>query len=131
MRRQAINHAKIYALVKALEQIPQNLIQNVCLCLDETGALTFVSKHLRMMSENSFRSVYSGKLNLDLETSMELNRLLRTRQDILKLRMKYIPSDINVSGMYFATRLAKQASYDATQRFNSERYEKDVSRNQQ
>lgn len=85
--------------------------------MDETGALSFIDKGLRMMSENSFRSVFTGKLNIDLETSMELNKLLRTRQD-LQIRMKYVPGDIYVQGMYYATRLAKEASYEATQQFH-------------
>lgn len=61
------------------------------------------------MSENSFRSTYTGKLNKDLETSMELNSVLRTRQD-LTLRIKYCPNDINVEEIYQAGKLALKGS---------------------
>lgn len=74
------------------------------------------------MSENSFRSINTGKLNKDLESSMELNKLLRTRQD-LTLRMRYVPNDIGVDGMYHATRLAKTASSEATQEFFRQRHQ--------
>lgn len=112
--------------MKALEQIPQNLFKNVCLCVDETRMLTFVNRSLRSMSENSFRSLNTGKLNKDLETSMLLNKLLRTRED-LTLRMKYVPNDIGVDGMYQATKLAKKAAEEATQQFNRERYHRNIS----
>lgn len=90
--------------------------------MDETGALSFVNQSLRTMSENSFRSVNTGKLNIDLDTSMELNKLLRTRGLSLKLRLKYVPNDINVSGMYYASRLANQAALEATEQFNRQRH---------
>lgn len=93
----------------------------MCFCVDETRMLTFVNRSLRSMSENSFRSVHTGKLNKDLESSMELNRLLRTRQD-LNMRMRYVPNDIGVDGMYHATRLARRASDEATQQFYKQRY---------
>lgn len=125
-RRQAANHAKVYALVKAIQQVPQNLFKKVCFCVDETRMLTFVNKSLRSMSENSFRSLNTGKLNKDLETSMELNKLLRTRQD-LTIRMRYVPNDIGVNGIYCATRLARRASDEATQQFYRQRYEQNVS----
>lgn len=72
------------------------------------------------MSENSFRSVYSGKLNKDLETSMEINKVLRTRQD-LTLRLKYVPNDLGVNGMYYATKLAIKAAEEATQAAREEK----------
>lgn len=124
-RRQASNHAKIYAFVRALQQVPQNLFKNACFCLDETRMLTFVNRSLRLMSENSFRSVNTGKLNKDLESSMELNRLLRTRQD-LNMRLRYVPNDIGVNGMYNATRLARRASDEATQQFYRQRHEQNA-----
>lgn len=124
-RRQAVNHAKIYAYVKALQQVPQGLFQNVCFCVDSISMLTFVNRSLRSMSENSFRSLNTGKLNKDLESSMELNRLLRTRPDLV-MRMRYVPNDIGVDGMYHATRLARRASDEATQQFYRQRYEKSI-----
>lgn len=75
-RRQAVNHAKIYGLMKSLQHIPQNLFEKACLCVDETRMLTFIKKSLRSMSENSFRSLNTGKLNKDLETVIQLNRFV-------------------------------------------------------
>lgn len=77
------------------------------------------------MSENSFRSLNTGKLNKDLETSMELNKLLRTRQD-LTMRLRYVPNDIDVHGMYRATRLAKTAAHEATQEFYRQRHQQTI-----
>lgn len=65
------------------------------------------------MSENSFRSVHTGKLNKDLETSMQINKELRLRQD-LTLRLKYVPNDIGVDGMYHAVKSATRAAEQAT-----------------
>lgn len=122
-RRQELNHSKLYALTKVFQQIPENLFDKLCICVDEIPLITFVDKSLRNMSENSFRSVYSGKLNKDLETSMELNRLIRTRQD-LTLRMKYVPNDIGSSGMYYATKQAIKAAEEATQQYKEHRFKK-------
>lgn len=66
------------------------------------------------MSENSFRSVHTGKLNKDLETSMEINKVLRERQD-LTIKLKFVPNDIGVDGMYKASKLAIKAAQEATQ----------------
>lgn len=72
------------------------------------------------MSENSFRSVHTGKLNKDLETSMEVNKELRLRQDLI-IRMKFVPNDIGVDGMYKAKKLATEAAGQATQEDRSKR----------
>lgn len=75
------------------------------------------------MSENSFRSLVTGKLNKDLETSMEINRLIRQRQD-LTLRLKYVPSDIGVDGIYHANRMAIAASEEATKEYRNKELRK-------
>ena len=69
----------------------------------------FVAHSLPSMSENAFRSVYTGRLNKDLETSMEINTLLRTRQD-LKIQIQYIPNDIGFNDIYVAGKNAKAAA---------------------
>lgn len=97
-----------------MHRIPEGLFKKVCICVDEIPFLTFIDRSLRSMSENSFRSVYSGKLNKDLETSMQINKVIRTRQD-LTLRLKYTPNDIGVDGMYHATKLAIKAADEATE----------------
>lgn len=119
-RRQRANHAKLYAFLKAMHRIPENLFKKVCICVDEIPFLTFIDRSLRSMSENSFRSVHTGKLNKDLETSMQINKVIRTRQD-LTLRLKYVPNDIGVNGMYHATKLAIKAAEEATQSAREQR----------
>lgn len=109
--------------MKAMQQIPQDLVKKICVCVDEIPMITFIDKSLRNMSENSFRSVHTGKLNKDLETSMEINKLIRLRQDFA-LRLKYLPNDIGVNGMYRATKLAIKASEEATKEDREERYKK-------
>lgn len=114
LRRQHLNHAKMYSFLKTFEQIPTKLFTKLCICVDELGLITFIDNSLRNMSENSFRSVVTGKLNKDLETSVEINKVLRLRDD-LTLRLKYIPNDIGVDGMYKATKLSEKAAAEATQ----------------
>lgn len=97
-----------------MHQIPEGLFKKVCFCIDEIPFLTFIDRALRSMSENSFRSVYSGKLNKDLQTSMEINKIIRTRQD-LTLRLKYTPNDVGVNGIHYATKLAIKAADEATE----------------
>lgn len=45
---------------------------------------------------------------------MEINKVLRMRQD-LTLRMKYVPNDIGVDGMYHSKKIAIQAGTEATE----------------
>lgn len=68
------------------------------------------------MSENSFRSTYTGKLNKDLETSMEINKVLRTRQDFI-LRLKYVPNDVGLDGIYHATKIAEKTAAQVTRHY--------------
>lgn len=122
-RRQAINHAKLYAFLRGIQQIPEGLIQKLCICVDELPFITFIDKSLRNMSANSFRSIHTGKLNKDLETSMQINKILRTRHDVT-LRLKYVPNDIGVDGMYQATKMATKAGQEATRQSRIERSRK-------
>lgn len=64
------------------------------------------------MSENSFRSTYTGKLNKDLETNMDVNKLLISRQD-LTFRVQYTPSDIQFPPAKHANKMAMNAANDA------------------
>lgn len=121
-----MNHAKLYAFMKALQIIPKDLIKKLSICVDEIPLITFVDKSLRNMSDNSFRSIHTGKLNKDLETSMEINKLIRLRQD-LTLRLKYVPNDIGVDGMYKATKFAIKAAEESTQRDREQRFKRNVS----
>lgn len=65
------------------------------------------------MSENSFRSIHTGRLNKDIETSIDINRVLRTRHD-LTLRLKYVPGNVGVDGLYQARKIATKAAEQAT-----------------
>lgn len=112
--------------MKTLQIVPKGLFEKLCICVDDKTLLTFIDKGLRSMSENSFRSVNTGKLNKDLETSMETNKLLRLRQDLV-LRLKYVPNDIGVDPMYRATKLSIKAAEEATHRDREQRFKvKDV-----
>lgn len=73
---------------------------------------TFLAENLPEISENSFRSVYTGKLANDLDTNMAINTLIRSRTD-LKLRVKYVPIKIGFADMNFARNLAIDAAKEA------------------
>lgn len=111
-RRQAILHAKIYGPLRALQSIPHGLFTKVSLNTDDIMVTKFIARHLKNMSENSFRSTYTGKLNKDLETNMEVNKLLRTRQD-LTFRVQYTPNDITFPPAVYANKMAMNAANDA------------------
>lgn len=111
-RRQGLHHTKMYGFLCALRSIPQNLFSKVNFNVDDMGLGKFVVFSVPMMSENAYRSAYSGRLNKDLETTMEINTLLRTRQD-LKIRIQYTPNDIGFFPARTAMNMAKQAAYDA------------------
>lgn len=112
-RRQDLKHAKLYAFLQAMKSIPENLFKNVCLCVDEMPLISFIAVTLRTMSENSFRSTYTGKLNKDLETSMEINKVIRLRTD-LTLRMKYVPNDVGVHEIYLASKMSIKTADELT-----------------
>lgn len=120
-RRQALNHSKMYAFLRGIQQVPKGLIEKLCVNVDEIRLLTFINRSLRNMSENSFRSVRTGKLNKDLETSIEINKTLRLRNDFT-LRLKYTPNDIGVDGIYNATKMAIKASENATREYLTMRH---------
>lgn len=111
-RRQGINHAKIYAVLRALKSIPHGLFSKVSLNSDDMVMSRYVAIFLRNMSENSFRSTHTGKLNKDLETNMEVSTLLRTRQD-LTFRFQYTPNDISFPPAKHANKMAMNAANDA------------------
>lgn len=104
----------MYAFLKGMQQIPQGLFTKLCICIDELGLMRMIDSSLRNMSENAFRSIHTGKLNKDLETSMQINKELRMRQD-LTLRLKYVPNDIGVEGMHIARKMSIKSAYDATE----------------
>lgn len=109
--RHTLRHAYLFSFLQAMKSIPKSSFTKVCLCVPDTSLIKFVNHSLRNMSENSFRSLRTGKLNKDLETSMALNTELRIRND-LKLRMKYVPNDIAVLDMYHCERIAERAALD-------------------
>lgn len=102
----------MFGFLRALKSIQSGLFSKVSLNVDDRGVGRFVTCSLPIMSENAFRSSFSGKLNKDLETNMEINTLLRTRQD-LQIRIQYTPNDINFPPPYHANKMAKNAANDA------------------
>lgn len=110
--RQNSSHSKLYAVLQCLKSIPKDLVKKVCICVDEIWVTTFLGENLPEISENSFRSVYTGKLTNDLETNMAINSLIRSCTDI-KLRVKYVPIKIGFADMNFARNLAINAAKEA------------------
>lgn len=105
-----------------MKSIPENSFKKVCLCVDELPLITFITVSLRNMSDNSFRSTYTGKLNKDLETSMEINKVIRLRTD-LTLRLKYVPNDIGVPEIYYASKTAIKTADELTKLIKLKRKE--------
>lgn len=75
-------------------------------------------KHL---SENSYRSVRSGRLNKDLDIVMALNDAFRERNQI-EYRIKFVPNKIDVDGVYNACKNAERAAEKATRAKRVEKY---------
>lgn len=111
-RRQGLHHTKMFGFLRALKSIPQGAYSKVAFNVDDMGLGRFVTNSLPIMSENAFRSAFSGKLNKDLETNMEINTILRTRKD-LTIRIQYTPSDIHFPPSHHARGMARDAANDA------------------
>lgn len=120
-RRQKLNHACLYGVLQALKAIPTDSFKKVCICVNELTLINFIARVLREMSENSFRSTRSGKLNKDLDTCMELNTIIRERQD-LTIRLKFVPTDIGVMEVYHAGKRARRAAEEALKESKSKSY---------
>lgn len=89
--------------------MPENLFSKTCICVNGRSFIEYIDQYLREASDNSFRNIRSGRMISDLETSMEINQLLRKRND-LALRLKYVPDGIRMPEMFKARRLAIEAS---------------------
>lgn len=113
-RRQTEKHAILYSVLQALKNIPTNSYKKVCICVCESGVIDFICRAIPELSENSYRSVRTGRLIQDLETSMEINEILRARQDIT-VRMKFIPTGIGYHHASFARNWAMRVSRNLTQ----------------
>lgn len=111
-RRQALHHTKSFGFLRALKSIPQGSFSKVAFNVDDLGLGRIVTNSLPIISENAFRSAYTGKLFKDLETHMEINTILRTRQD-LTIRIQYTPNDIGFPPSYHAMKMAMNAANDA------------------
>lgn len=112
-RRQELNHAKMYGILQAIKAIPENSLTKLCICVNETRVLSYVSKGMLHLSENSFRSVKTGRLIKDLETAMELNALLRSRTD-LTIQLRYIPTNIHYDDAHYADQWAERLADELT-----------------
>lgn len=102
--------------------MPNNLFDKLCICVDELWLLTFLAQHLREISENAFRSTFTGKLTTDLETNMTLNTLIRTRTD-LKIRIKYVPVKIGFADIIFARQQAIETAKNAEHQRRLKRFD--------
>lgn len=112
-RRQEFNHAELYSILQALKNIPTNSYKKVCICVPDAGVIKFICKSLPRLSENSYRSVRTGRLIKDLETAMEINNILRARQDIT-FRMKFIPTGVGYHYAQLARHRAMIMAEDLT-----------------
>lgn len=70
--------------------------------------IAFIDVELRECSENSFRSIVNGRTIKDIETCIEINKILRMRQDLI-FRMKYVPNTIQLPAMYHCRKMAIKA----------------------
>lgn len=64
------------------------------------------------MSENAFRSLYTGKLSPDVATNMAINTTIRMRND-LTFRLKYVPYATRFADIFSAREMAVKAANDA------------------
>lgn len=108
-REQDFCHARRYGFLRALQTIPENLFSKICFCVNGRSFIEYIDQHLRDASDNSFRNIRSGRMISDLETSMEINGLLRKRNDLV-LRLKYVPDAMRMTAMLKAKHLAIRAS---------------------
>lgn len=109
-RCQDFSHARRYGFLRALQSIPHNSFSKTCLCVNGRPFITYIDSWLREASDNSFRNIRSGRIISDLETGMDINRILRMRTDLL-LRLKYVPDAIRMPDMYKAKRMAIEAAH--------------------
>lgn len=107
-RRQDLPHASTYGFLQVLKTIPEDTLKKVCICVPTKHLISFIDVELRECSENSFRNVVNGRIIRDIETCMEINKILRIRQD-LKYRMKYVPNTIHLPAMYHCRKMAIKA----------------------
>lgn len=112
-RRQEINHAILYAILRTLQSIPEDSFKKVCICVREAGVINYVCNAIPRLSENSFRSMTTGRLIKDLETSMEINKILRMRHDIT-FRVQFIPTTVGYPDACYAHGWASRLSVDLT-----------------
>lgn len=104
-RRQDFPHASTYGFLQALKTIPDNAFEKVCICVPNKHLISLIDVELRECSDNSFRNIINGRVISDMETCIEINRILRTRQNLL-VRLKYVPNTLNTPAMYHCRKMA-------------------------
>lgn len=90
-----------YAVLQAIKSAPIDIVKKICICSTNLKSCWFL-RYIDSLSENSFRSVKTGRLNKDLQLVMELNNILRERNQI-EWRTKYVPKMIMKDEMHYAT----------------------------
>lgn len=118
--RQAANSAMAYAALQAIKAVPAN-VPKVCICVSNLTLVGFLSRGIKYLSENSYRSVRSGRLNKDLDIVMALNEAFRERSQI-EYRIKFMPTDLGVDGVHYARKNAERAAEIATRAKRVEKY---------
>lgn len=127
--RLGVSYAKLYGFLQVLRTLPKDLFKKVCIGLDDLKLTGFLSINLHSMSENAFHSTYTGRLNKDLETNMEINTLLRTRTD-LTFRLQFVPNSYGIPYIRHARKMATEAARAANdaekrRRFENQKYRQD------
>lgn len=105
-RAQDLPHASTYGFLQALRTIPESpTLERVCICVPTKHLISLIDVELRECSDNSFRGLRNGRVIKDIATCMEINKILRTRQNLL-FRLKYVPITLNLPAMYYCRKMA-------------------------
>lgn len=83
--------------------------------------VSFLARGVKMLSENSYRSVRTGRLNKDLDIVMKLNEAFRARNQI-EYRIKFVPLNIAVDEIYHVRKDAEREAERVTEKKKFELY---------
>lgn len=120
MARNVDQVAKTYAILQAIKSVPTDIVKKVCICTPQLLGISFFTCVPRL-SENSYRSIRTGRLNKDLEMSMEINSIMRELNHI-EWCMKYVPHAIMASGIHSATITAEKKWIEVNRQKKREKY---------
>lgn len=118
--RQENGGAKLYAILQALKNIPENSFTKVCICVNDTRSMHFVARGIKNLSENSYRSAKTGRLTKDFQVTSQLNDTIRSRTD-LTIRVRYIPLNVHYAEGFIANNWANRLASELTTKAKQER----------